>query len=62
MLESFGSLKKIRLGAASEVDRTSEEDGTSEEGRFNPAVPELKRLGNSGGKPPFLTCSILELA
>ena len=36
------------------------ENRTSEEGRFTPARCPSDWSGNSGGKPPFLTCSVLE--
>ena len=33
---------------------------TSKEGRFTPAVIPTNQVGDSGGKLPFLTCSLLE--
>src|SRR6476469_339942 len=36
------------------------EPRTSKEGRFTPAVTLLICWDHSGGKPPFLTCPLLE--
>jgi len=62
-------LKRGKDKRASEVDanspknqnRNNNQNRTSKEGRFTPAGPRQLRSGTSGGKPPFLTCSILAL-
>src|ERR1041385_276285 len=50
---------EFRIGVAHRKLSTFGEQRTSKEGRFSPARSGSELLGKSGGKPPFLTCSLL---